>query len=58
MDGVLKSVRGIRPLTAAERAALDEFCREMRDVVVPQVAEDVLEREVLAIESRARLLDL
>ncbi len=52
----LASIRGIRPLTQAEKAVLDEFCREMRDVVIPQVSDEVLEREVLTIESRARLL--
>jgi len=52
----LRSVRGIQPLTEAEKAVLDEFCREMREHVIPQVSEEILEREFLAIESRARLL--
>lgn len=56
MDGILKHIRGIRPLTQFERAALDDFCRTMREEIVPGVAEDVLEREVLAVESRARIL--
>lgn len=56
MDVILRHIRGIRPLTQSERAALDEFCRMMREEVVPGVAEDVLEREVLAVESRARVL--
>lgn len=56
MKSCLESVQGVRPLTRAERAVLDVFCREMRDVVIPQVSDEILEREVLAIESRARLL--
>jgi hypothetical protein len=51
-----KHIPGLRPLTESERAALDEFCRTMREEVVPQIAEDVLEREILAFESRTRLL--
>jgi hypothetical protein len=58
MDGILRHLSGIRPLTQPERAALDDFCRAMREEVVPQIAEDVLEREVLAVESRARVLGL
>jgi len=52
----VRDVLKLRPLTAEEKAALDEFCRTMREEVVPQVSDEVLEREVLAIESRARLL--
>lgn len=56
MKSDLESVRGIRPITGAEKAVLDEFCREMREDVIPQVSDEILEREFLAIQSRARLL--
>ncbi len=46
----------LRPMISDESAVLDEFCRTMREEVIPQVAEDVLEREFSVIESRARLL--
>jgi hypothetical protein len=52
----LRRLRHVRPLTPEESAVLEEFCRTMRDEVIPAVTEDIMEREVLAIESRARLL--
>ncbi len=45
-----------RPLTTYEREVFDDFVRTMREEVIPQVVEDIAERERLAQESRKRLL--
>ena len=45
-----------RPLTPAERKILDGFIQTMREEVIPQVVEDIYERERLAKESRKQLI--
>lgn len=46
----------MRPLDPTERAALESFQRTMQEEVIPQVVEDIAERERLAQESRKRFI--
>jgi len=54
MNAALK--RLLRPLTKDELQHVLLFFEEMQETVIPQIEEDVRERELLAIESRQRLV--
>lgn len=44
-------IEGLLPLTDEQRAALDEFRREMEERVIPEIVETVRRRQELARES-------
>lgn len=50
------NLKGVRPLTKKERKVIEDFQREMNDVVIPEIVEAVYRRQVLAAESRKRIL--
>ncbi|MFA5841935.1 MAG: hypothetical protein WC835_03190 [Candidatus Paceibacterota bacterium] len=49
-------ISGLRPLTPAETAQLQEYERHMRQVVIPEIVEQDLKNRERVVESRKWIL--